>query len=305
MKLLPINLDIPVNGYLHHAHVNSIILGQKPEAYHWINNMYLQLYYNDLNIDTTLDFFTFKYNFDCLETGYIRPFLLGDIDDIKSIIEKSIDNNFYITCLIDEFYVDGMPVYNKMHFDHWCLIFGYDNSNYYCVGYLKNGKYQKYCLPKNVFFRDCFKVKYGIGLNSVKDNYIFDNNDYAVQLIRDYIQGVNTSDKYGLISKKIEGSYGISIYNDLVKETEKVLDVRYAHILLEHKFCVCRFLNDNNTLCSDLAENYTKIISYCKTIKLLSIKQYAENSLATKKRIQNLLKKAQDEEYNILIKLLQ
>jgi hypothetical protein len=304
MILLPVSINIPVKGYLHHAHINSVVLGQCPKSYMWLNNLYLQVYFNRANKNTLLDFFTFQYKFECLDTGYVRPFLLKKELDIKETIEESIRNGFYITCLIDEFFVENMSAYKKRHFDHWCLIFGFDDQHYYCLGYLNDGKYQKFKLPKEEFISVFIKKEYGLGLNSVKENYAFNNNDeIAKALLQDYIYGVNTSEKYGLITSRIEGTYGINIYNDLIKETDNILDVRYAHILLEHKYCVYRYLKKNFNYRIELIEKYKTIVSNCNSIKLLSIKQYASNDINSNRRIKNLLNKTQEEEFNLLREL--
>lgn len=299
MKVLPISLNVPVNAYLHHAHLNSLILGQNPQSYMWLNNMYLQLYFNKNNGNVKLDFFTYEYMFDCLDSGYIKPFLLDKSFYIKKIIEDSIDNNYYITCLIDEYYVDKMSAYKKWHFDHWCLIYGYDDINFYCLGYLKDGKYQSFELSKKEFLSCYIRIKYGLGLNTVKENYSFNETLAGEKLIYDYTYGLNTSENYCLISDKIAGAYGINVYENLVEEANNLLDVRYAHVLLEHKYCVNRYLNAN-FYDLDKISKYEKIIKNCHSLKWLSLKQRISCDSNTTDRIINLLRKTQNEEYEIL-----
>lgn len=303
MKILPVSLEIPVNAYLHHAHLNSLILGQNPQSYMWLNNKYLQLYFNKKNTNVMLDFFTFEYMYDCLDTGYVKSFLINSVIDIKNIIENSIDHNYYITCLIDEFYVNKMAAYKKWHFNHWCLIYGYDDINYLCLGYLKDGKYQKFELSINEFLSSFIKIEYGLGLNTIKENYNFCDEISGIKLLYDYTYGLNTSENYGLISHRIDGSYGIKIYDSLIEEKDGKIDVRYAHVLLEHKYCVHRYLiNESYDL--NIINEYEKIIKYCHSLKWLSLKQRLSYDLNTAKRIDNLLKKTQDEEYKILSKII-
>lgn len=278
---LPIVENPIIKCYLHHAHTQGIILNEMNSDL-WTYSHFLQLYSKNNSV-VPMDFFINPYDLECLNRGYIPSFYINN-SNISDFINKALLNGYYVVCLADEFYLEQMSSYNKHHFDHWILIYGYTDNGYLCIGYINNRLYKKYTVSFDVFYV-AIQMKYGITLYKVKEEYIFNyNNDLAYDLLFDYTYGINTSYKYQLFKKPIEGKFGYKVYDYLEENLEKKIDCRLPYILYEHKKCIFYFLARNNYNDSVLTQ-YNDVVTQSAVLKNLYIKE----SIVTKKRNINKL----------------
>ena len=147
-KRLPLNATPPVRAYLAHAYLFSIL----SEAHlPWLlGGSYTQLVWDHDPDWMPLDFFA--------PAGYSEPpFACPLIDSqwiCRSLVEKAfqnvceffvqaIEDGFYAICKVDEFYVPRRACFQRQHFVHSLLIFGYDYSEqcFDVIGYTETGAY--------------------------------------------------------------------------------------------------------------------------------------------------------------------
>lgn len=303
--ILPINENPPIKGYLHHAHIISVITAKQKNSEQWVKSHFLQLYFLNTEIDNikvpSLDFYVFPYDHDCLSCGYVHNYLL--FNSVNLSIEKALQNGYYVTTIVDEYYIPNLRPYRKKHISHWFLIYGYDMENYYSITYTKSMNYETIKVDKNVF-NQAFIIEFGLGLNKIKENYVFTYEEtLANDLVKDYVNGTNTSEKYGLFRKPLKGLFGIHIYEGLLQDLKNGFDFRYAQILLEHKQCIYAYLQKMYPE-KELLAQYQEVIKDVKILKNLYIKQNILYNLDLHKRIEMLLLKIKEKEMKVLLQVV-
>ena len=270
------NLELPIvenpliRCYLHHAHTLGIILNNK-NAELWVLSHFLQLYSIDSGA-VKLDFYIDPYNYECLDRGYINYFYLCNQSNIHKFIQEALKNNYYVLCLVDEFYLHQMQAYQKLHFDHWLLIYGYTGSSYMSIGYTKRLIYEKYEVELDIF-DVAIKRNYGITLYRVKDDYKFYYDKVLAQeLLHDYVYGINSSLKHRIFKEPIHGKFGYKVYEFLQEELKSSVNHKYPYILYEHKKCVLDFLQ---RYCSNknIISQYKEVVDQSTVLKNMYIKE--------------------------------
>src|SRR5574344_49035 len=116
--------------YLNYQNINSICFQEK----HY-KNFFFSNYLNCYSVN--MDWYKFQYIPDhsmlnssrYVESKVIDSTIFNkvlDKDEILKFILQSITNDYYIDVYVDEFYLPGTLYFNKEHFPHEQLIFGYD-----------------------------------------------------------------------------------------------------------------------------------------------------------------------------------
>ncbi len=284
MKLL-LNYP-PVNCYLHHAYPLSVAMSHK-DFDSWFLSNYIQMEFSHNH--NTLNFFTYAicgnsiicplldYNILDLE------FLYKTYTNIIDFITKSIELGYYVTTYTDEFYIPQRVAYiRKIHFRHEIMIYGFDlnNEEFNVIGYDDKGNYTETLVSFSQFeasFLNSIKKTNDMILFKPKDSesynpfYEFDIENVK-SLLSEYLLSKNSSARFSTIGNRNNSVYGISIYNELIKYYEAILqdngelcskkmfdfeddcDIRHFHILYEHKKAMVlriEYLIKNNYLDSN------------------------------------------------------
>ena len=279
----------------------------------WKNMNYIQLFYNEDDPNTVnVDYYMFtrkgwdaSYNCMCnfVDTEYIDSPQLDDNQKLIDYLQKSIDEHYYVNVMLDEFYVEGRGPYNKFHYDHYDLVYGYDEKTFYIFGYKDNGKMSKTCVLYDNFLKAAYRrhiVRYKINYNTV--SYRF-NIGYVKQTLMEYVEGIDSSIKFAGILTQRKGTYGLKIF-EILKKSENargllINDGRVSFLLLEH----CRlmqerldYLIDNgyieNKEIETLLERCNNMVKSANLLKNLVIKH------ALKQQFQNEILKSLDELYH-------
>lgn len=224
----------------------------------WKNMNYIQLFYNEFDRNGVfLDYFMFPrkgvdagYQYVChfLDTEYV-----DDVDDyikyydnINTYIKNCIRHGYYLNICLDEYYVPERNAYRKYHYNHYNLFYGYNDKNqtYSILGYNQKGKLSISVIPYELMIENIygqFIVKYRLKVNPCAYEFQI---SYIIQMIDEYLNGLNSSLKFaGLLSNR-QGTFGIKIFEKLLY-TEKgrdllVHDVRISFVLFEH----CKLMRD-------------------------------------------------------------
>jgi hypothetical protein len=135
---LPINLNHTIHVYLHHFFSVSIILARdcfKPWYYQNYTNIFSYVLGESFNDYAFFDFLPPGY-WDVLHQSYLPNNLIKEQTNIVDFITKMIDENWYVSIDLDEYYLPIKPSYQKYRYIHPMMIYGYNNRKreFLCIG---------------------------------------------------------------------------------------------------------------------------------------------------------------------------
>lgn len=114
----------------HLSYYLNIIL--KKDLYPWFYENYINIYWVGNENSSYINFYD-NHDDDSygrfMEERYYKKYndYTNSAELIDSIIQN-IDNDFYALIWIDKYYVPGVIEYNKYHFVHTVMIYGYDDT---------------------------------------------------------------------------------------------------------------------------------------------------------------------------------
>lgn len=296
-KKLPVELNIPIKSYLHHMNPLSVILANDEKAIELVKYRFLQLCFNQKDPSLKLDFYA-PFRYQCLDDGHIKEAVIKS--DIIISAKNLINDGYYLTFVADEYFIKNTRAFNNFHFNHWLFIYGYNSTGFYCLGYLKSGKYEKFFVANNTFV-NAVKTQFGIGVYKAINNFNYEyDNILATELLTDYLCGHNTSNKFRLHQKPINALFGINIYDGLIQDLKNAYDIRYPQVLTEHKEFILEYIRHNFIDRIDYITEMNKIIYDCKKLKNIYIKQRIKENKNKKNEIVNLINKIKTREIIVL-----
>lgn len=203
------------------------------------------------------------------QSVYLRKDLLHEFEfDLISFLRNAIDNDCYINGIYNEKYIPNKWAFQFENYMHDYLLIGYDTDNFISVGFVFNGRFEKFkipneCLLKSLLNNDSYRV--GFELFSVNQNVeIIPNIQNMIMDLNNYIQS-------GFLNElpKSDVVYGISALKRLAmffgeqnRNERPRIDMRYSRVLLEHEWIlnqvVALFFEDgSNKLIKELSNrNY-------------------------------------------------
>ena len=299
MIILPINERPPIKSYLHRAYPLGVMLANAPSSLYWIRSMFLQLYFDYNNTSYKMDFYPIPlYRYECLDDGHIKGCILNE-DNIIYISKQLLNDGYYLLFIVDEYFIEGTNSYQKNHFNHWLMVHGYDEDKLYCVSYLSDRHFQKFTVEYRTLLKSVQYI-HGIGVYKLIDNFNFNYDlDLANELMYDYINSVNTSQKHRIYKKPNDAIYGRAVYKAMIDDLDSSYDYRYAHVLLEHKENVRYWLKINN-LDVNTIRMYNDVIKQCRVLEFLYLKQNSAYNKNLKDEIIKLIKNIDRDEQNVL-----
>lgn len=295
----------------------------------WLNMNYIQLFYNENDPNTAyLDYYMFPRKLSDASYQYFCHFLDTEYIDFQkcqksfdynfhNFVVASVEQDYYLNVCLNEFYIPDRKAYGKYDYEHYNLLYGFDDekSLYYILGYNARGK----IVTTSLTYEDMEKclcrgpqiVRYVYRVN--KYEYQFQASVF-IQTIEEFLNGADSSKKFGNLLCNCEGKYGIGIFDELVysKAGRKLVvsDLRISYVLYEHStlmFEKLAFLGKYGYI--DESEKNALMIP-CKRMLHLSeiIKNLViKNSvkfLKDKNRIFELLIQLKEQEHNFFSMLL-
>ncbi len=241
-KILPIVTPI-VNTYTSYGTLFSII---PQDTIPWVVSNFIQLnYVEDWDMVTFDCHRMFLSN--CPSISFYempREILLnGTQKSFKDIIVEAIDDGRYLFIYADRFYIPITPQYQKYHFQHEIFVYGYDLENN-LVFVADNFRYGKFSFEKCGFseFEEAFmnmSVDYPF-MSTIRFLMVNENSQCRVninQIIHGLDSYINSKESIDIVGPS-NMKYGLSIYDYFgknMKREEVILDIRFFHILYEHK----------------------------------------------------------------------
>lgn len=242
--VLPLEIQPPVQSYQHHAFWLSMILGNDPDM-----RPFLTMHYTNLMWDAQEKMLNpYIYSDWRFETEQLLPtkFLVNVPPkmvrgyrsfDLVALLCDMLDHGFYQMGTFDEFYVPAKGGYQKRHFVHNNLIYGYndDARQFLSIGYTKNRIYE----PFTVSYTDYVESVYRLEQRFIGALFCFYQPNAACRfdpdryrrILYDYVTSANKG--------TAENGYGLGCLEkaaaDLSETDDRaVLDLRPLRVILEH-----------------------------------------------------------------------
>lgn len=292
-KILPLNQKTESTTYLFYS-TRLAIVQAYPEYRQWLMQyfIYPRLYYNEEN-----------WNHLFLEEELEDILVMKRLkyqevqSNIISYTKKNLEEGCYVNIHLDEFYISEKDFFQRRHYVHENLIYGYSDEErvFYAFGFGKKQKVQSFEITyeellwgyeKGKLFSFC-GAKYLTGeypwpvtLCSLKEipEYSFEISCFVDKLKKHLYPSEN---------EMVEGDlhiYGVNIYDavlsELRGESDKgFVDFRVLQIFYEQKKCIRRrleFLQEKYSMETELEEfwtEYKKVEGSFQRIRLIYMKQ--------------------------------
>ncbi len=165
-----------------------------------------------------------------------------------SFVKDCIDRNCYIEFFANQIFIPNRREYRNQHHFHQNLAYGYDDSSK-CIlllGYNDNGipelthmSYKDFCKFESFtpIHNNLYLVEYD------QNGSIYECSiPYVSEMIRQYLNGFDSSFYVRFLLQKPERVYGLNIYDEWIQNDEwmscLLTDKRILHLLHEHKVCM-------------------------------------------------------------------
>lgn len=220
----------------------------------WKKMNFIQLLYNETSPykGIWLDYYLFpRKNVDnsymsfpnFLDTYYDTTYeALDCFETIHEYIKWNIEHFYYVELCLDEFYVMERSMYQKKHYPHYNLFYGFDDHLrvYYIMGYGCNSKPVVSQISYDIFEQNLIVsekiIKYRYRGNEIN------RLEFNIQSIKtglyEFINDINSAEKMCNMLTSENVSYGISVLNKIATTEfgrERLLDdYRVSFCIKEH-----------------------------------------------------------------------
>jgi len=290
-------IKLETNTWIQAYHIRNYELGILQTKTPWIFSKYINCYYNP-QANSYFDHYMPEGRFFAKS----KPLLVQKFKFDKTIFSlktfdflqwarQLINSGWCIMGYFDEYYIKCKTRYNKIHYRHSLLIYGYDDDTrlFYAIGYTNEKKYQPHGLTYDEFIsaigvefdrqNEKFKKR---DIDRIEFNGIKLNPNYEFQI--DLKQLYNSLMDY--IYSEADGNrcrngvtYGLGCENEFVNyisnQRGEYLDIRYSRFFMELKELMVRrleYLVNEKIVSQLLLDEYKKICESQKIIHLLFIK---------------------------------
>ncbi len=310
--ILPFSSDVEVQTYQYRAFPLGIIKAVLGEYDIFLCNRLINVAFSpDSGLFDFLDddLWGLRDGFGTMQSMFLHPDTYGKGGmDIIELNKSMIDSGHYINGEYNEFYIRQKASYNKRHFEHDYLIFGYDDEKrvFKSAGYLADKKYSMFDIDYEDYLRSVINAK----TNLLFVHYIKYNQNISVQLntekIKEELNNYLGSKKD--VTSPSDNIYGISAWNRLceyVDQSNDDLDFRFGRLFAEHKSLMLYRMNKLSELkacnADNLIEQYRETVySIAQQIHKLFIKYTISGDKKTKERIVEKIRSATEAESRII-----
>lgn len=303
------------------------IRGNENTYYHWLYRNFIQISCDVENTDRTIDYFygvekDWRYDwFNYFLNANKMPLHIINNYGVIRFIKECIDEGKYIELRLDQYHIADRMEFHSVHHLHQNLIYGYDDTRkIICLlGYTDHGNLTKteisyadikYQFSKRQCVQDIYIVEYE------QDAYGLEyQGDYMKGMIRQYLEGYNSSRDLTYLMEPRKRVYGIKCYEALLSEkgVERILsDRRILHLLYEHKALMkdrLQYLGYHGEIEPKKLEKYlfeySELTGIAMNIRNLAIKYKMNRDENIIKRIKKGLIEMYDREQRVLSDFLE
>ncbi|MHB8062513.1 MAG: TubC N-terminal docking domain-related protein [Ruminiclostridium sp.] len=268
---------------------------------------YLPWYYSNF-----IQIFSFTNENGYIELNYLEPRdccseivdmiclgypLLKKVENIIDYIIENINMGYYLIINVDEYYLPNKWAYEKLHFIHSSLIYGYDNKE----KQLKAIGFKQNIFTEITFDYTQFIQAYENGRIHYKDSapwcewsaiqlmrpkkfeleYPFSNESFLKEL-KSYLFSIGDSIKlYSFEYYENRVEFGFQVYDVIIKNLENLIqgnitmDYRPIHLIGEHKKCIydrIGYVISRNNLTGEIVKLHEEYMEVVKRFNIIRIK---------------------------------
>ncbi len=266
---------------------------KESEYQNWKNSNYIEFYCRPDGPDIVLDMYNsikngFMYmsnnqflQVTPLEVNTIRSFP----DGIKGMVKWAVNNDKYLVVWVDEYYIPNRNAYQKKHFPHCNMIYGYDDdtSTIYMMGYGKvyqSAEISYDDLTENFSHMTTKEDGALIALRRIPYNFVF-SVDCIKKQIKAFLNGTSSFDDGNRIQNEPDIVFGKEAFTRMPEAEfarRKICrDVKVSQVLYEH-----------SKLMSERID-FLRYRSHLPETKADVLKQKAENILHSSEKMRNLV----------------
>ncbi len=313
-----------IRTYQYNAFAESII-GVHKDYEEWLANNYVQIMVREdfENSRNVIEYLAGSI-FGCCPLldfqGEIKEDIMSSFTSYIEYLDNMLRQEYYIYTFVDEYYIPNRVSYQKNHFEHDILLYGWEHNNLVYMGYDALGNYAKGKLSAEQLYRamqtdsPCL-----IRLNLNKNSYQFNIQNF-IFMLKQYVYAEDSRQnldiyldmsKYnpqfydGKLNKPL--IFGSHVYRkleqliDYCDETGAPYDWRVLHLLYEHKqsmYQKIKYLMSNNYLEDNESTlvQYNDIVSKAKIIENLGLKYHIKRTGNVSKEIRDRISVLQREE---------
>ncbi|GFN29884.1 hypothetical protein [Paenibacillus xylaniclasticus] len=326
--ILPLG-ETPINSFHHHA-FPLLISALHPYFNDWFNCNYIQLYSKKSESES---FAVNYYEFDRL--GMKTPFI-AECYTKRSIISKyvnpvqfvkdSISNNQYVMTFLDEYYLPDRWAYQKIHFIHDTLIYGFDDERgvVHIAGFDATRTFTFTEVDMRDFEQAYSTTEQGVGpivihadgIHSYElkldRTYTFDLS-IIIEMMEDYLYSRNTSERFRMYYDPVDHIYGLNTYDSVIdyltNSGNEMIDTKVLHVIYEHKKTMTsrlRYLQEEKGIAVDpwVIEQYSLIEELSFKTRASALKYEITMSPSLLSKMVDELRKMREMEQAVLERLI-
>lgn len=304
-KELKVVFQNEINVYLHRALPLCAILADR-RFIPWYYEHFIEI------VSETADSGEIKFEFLENEAPYNNIMrwicmgyeLLGSITSIVDFVREKINQGYYIIIHLDEYYLPDKEYFQKSHYVHQSMVYGYNDSQgvFQAICFNRQHSFEKVLFDYTSFNQayESGKLHYtesapwaevsAIELLKPKNflcDYPFDLSRFYHKLQNYMLSRGDSSILYNLESDKVllkqsQIKYGMQVYEDLIKgslaifEEKSIIDYRAFHLVYEHKTALYKRLTYIDTLydmdLKGLIEEYSLVVKQASKVRFMCLK---------------------------------
>jgi amino acid adenylation domain-containing protein len=335
-RQLPVVLQQDVHTYLFLALPLCVLLADQ-RLHSWYYEHYVNIFSRVSTTDRSDIIFAFvdKYvhqNNVLYELPLFNNFSLSQSSDIINFLKANINDEYRIIIQLDEYYLPHRPAYNKFHFSHECLVYGYDDDKqkFMAIGINRHAILDTIAIDYKqlaLAYMHVFKIMPGhiqaITLvrpiaHASKGAYPFSIQRFARKLHSYLHPSEQPANRWSLDTqleaKDWDYKFGHAIYDDLIAYYTLCSDIpanqadyRTIHIIYEHKKCLrdrIDYLNrQENNRYGDLLQRYMAIVERVNMYRLQFLKYMHGEHKHFMPHLVQIIQGVKEEELEILHRL--
>lgn len=312
-----ITYDQTFTAYQKRGYEFCILMASKKEVRPWLLTKYCNCLYGK-NERSKFDFVISGGEWFANEEVFIidtirvkKNLNLPFQNNLFNIILHRINDGAYIYGYFDEYYINTKRTYQKDHYKHSFLIYGYNNVSklFNAIGYTKHNKFEEYNISFEEFMialTDLPKIE--LTFVCLNPNYTYEAKIENIYYgLYDYMHSIYSAGSY-----EPNVVYGIDTLAEFSKyvlhmaENNNNLDLRYSKFFMEFKqFMLERldFLNNSGYI-SYGYEEYSEIFQVFQSVHMLFIKYNITCDSTIPLRISKMVEDATCKERKILSRVL-
>ena len=238
------------------------------------------------------------------------------------IIERRLKDGFYCCCHLDDYYIPKKLQYNRYHYTHINLIYGFDGNCFYTFGYNAVGHLEKTKIPySNIIM--AYKTS-----NDKYLNFLKPNKEYELIVSEEHIKNMlicylnpsieNKNNIQSIIDEprtigalyECNNVIGYDVNTmilarlaDISLQKGIMNDIRTFQVLFEHKIYMLKrleYLYEKELISKQLKNSYSEIPEDFKKVKNLALKYLLTNRVEIVGRVRTILASLFESERRII-----